>query len=435
MMRHVRWLAMLAWILPLQTALGQSPGQVTCQLLSGGENSITVSPGVAEFHLAVHLTSNVDLSAVQFTLNGSSLDRFVFAGGVTLGAPFTQTDYNFIPPVPPPAEGVPLTALPQFTFFRLAMGDYPAASFTGPLIQFHLRSTEALADGTSYTFTLDNPAVASIWIGVDDSTNEPVSDVITMAPDGIFTLIVSSGSGTGTGSEEPPATGGEPPDTSDPDDTDTGDTGNDDTDTGSDSGDTGSDNPDDATSGSDPDDETSTTDGTGTEGTDTGSTGTDAGTGSDTSNNGDAEDPVADNGNSSTGDTQSGTESEDQTNAGEQTDDTNSAATNGTATAGGSTAEASDTNSTDGSTTQTPTRKPGLFAALGAWLLAGLGSRTAVRLLAAGTIVAGAVSVASGGITWLSRGRLLRPRFLPRPVWGVVGVLAFLWALAGLFQR
>ena len=187
--------------------LAKGANEVSVQILSNGQNSMTVQPGTVDLQLDLRMSTNIGLMAAQFTLDCSDPTKFVYADPtVTVGTPFTEDDMAFIPIDPPADDGVPLADYPLVTFFRMRSGNYEPAVFPSVIFSFHVRSATSLTAGTTYSFTLQDTGDFPLWmnsLGGGDS----ITGKILVGTDGTFTLRVAGESGgdttTGDGGTTP----------------------------------------------------------------------------------------------------------------------------------------------------------------------------------------------------------------------------------------
>lgn len=180
------------------SSLAADTSQVSIQILSNGQSSVTVPPGPVDLQLDLRMSSNVPLTAIELSLDCSSPSSFVYASPtVTIGVPFTQNDLDFVPITPPAEDGTPLSEQPVITLFRLTPGNYPVSSFPSVILTLHIRSVQSLTAGTSCTFTLTEEDQRPLWVE-DDGSDAGVSGKITVGTAGMFTLQVSDDSGGGT---------------------------------------------------------------------------------------------------------------------------------------------------------------------------------------------------------------------------------------------
>ncbi|MBP7935341.1 MAG: hypothetical protein KA354_11910 [Phycisphaerae bacterium] len=195
--------------------LAQDSGQVSIQILSSGQSSMTVAPGPVDLQLDLKMSTTVGLVAAEFALDCSSPALFVYAEPtVSNGSPFTETDLNFVPIKPPANDGTPLSDHPRITFFRLEAGSYEPALFPSVVLTYHVRSIGTLPSGASYTFSLTEDDELPLWIS-DSGPTELLSGKIAVGTEGIFTLQVSAGDNGGTPSGESETTPGDGSDTPD----------------------------------------------------------------------------------------------------------------------------------------------------------------------------------------------------------------------------
>ncbi|GEM_PF-2210242 len=195
--------------------LAQDSGQVSIQILSNGQSSMTVAPGPVDLQLDLKMSTSVGLVAAEFALDCSSPAAFVYAEPtVSNGSPFTETDLSFVPITPPANDGTPLSDHPRITFFRLEAGSYEPELFPSVVLTYHLRSIGALPAGASYIFTLTEDDELPLWIS-DSGPTELLSGKIAVGTEGIFTLQVSADDSGGTLPGEGGTTPGDGNDTPD----------------------------------------------------------------------------------------------------------------------------------------------------------------------------------------------------------------------------
>ena len=181
--------------------------QVSIQILSNGQSTTTVAPGQVSLRLDVRLSTNVGLSATQFSLDCSTPGAFVYETPcITVGTPFTEADMAIMPVAPEVNDGVSLADHPVVTFFRMQTGNYTPELFPSTILSYNIRSNGALPPSTSYSFTLTEVSDQPSYVTSSEG-GTPVTGQITVGTAGAFTLQVSSNQttallpfcGTGTG--------------------------------------------------------------------------------------------------------------------------------------------------------------------------------------------------------------------------------------------
>lgn len=197
-------------------AFAQDAPQVSVQILSNGESSMTVQAGAVDLQLDLRLSTNIGLAGMQFSLDCSAPNLFVYATpAVTLGTPFTSEDMAFVPINPPARDGVSLADHPLVTFFRMESGNYAPEGFPSVIFSYHVRSVESLPGNSSYVFTLTENDFLPFWMN-DKGGGQSVSGKVAVGSSGTFTLQVSGegGGGTTPGGDggTTPGDGGAPPD-------------------------------------------------------------------------------------------------------------------------------------------------------------------------------------------------------------------------------
>jgi len=195
-----RWVAATFLMTLPVSAFASDVNQVSVEILSNQQSSMTVAPGPVDLELDLRMSTNIGLTALELALDCSSPSVFVYASPtVTIGSPFTQADLDFVPITPAADDGTPLSEHPLMTFFRMSPGNYPVSKFPSVIVTLHIRSVQSLTAGTSHTFTLKEENERPLWIN-DDGSVGGISGRITVGASGTFTLHVS---GDGSGGTSP----------------------------------------------------------------------------------------------------------------------------------------------------------------------------------------------------------------------------------------
>lgn len=175
----------------------QGTNQVSVQILNNGQSTLTVAPGQVSLQLDVRLSTNIGLTATQFSLDCSTPSAFVYsAPSIAIGSPFTAEDLAFVPVTPAADDGVSLANHPTVTLFRTTTGNYGPELFPSVVLSYHIRSNGALPANASYTFTLTEVGDQPSWAS-DTESGTPVSGKIAVGTAGAFTLQVSNNQPTG----------------------------------------------------------------------------------------------------------------------------------------------------------------------------------------------------------------------------------------------